>query len=70
MLEFDDGARRLLAHQFDGILIAEPIGTLDRVVEVIPPIVFAHVAEGCADAALRGDRVAARGKDLAQTRRR
>ena len=69
VLELDHRRDRLAAHVFDGVLVAEPVGTLDRVVHVPAPIVRAHVAEGGADAALRRDRVAARGEDLADAGR-
>ncbi len=59
VLEFDDCVGRLLAHVFDGILITEPVGALDRVVHMPPPVVFAHVSERGADSALRGHGVAA-----------
>ena len=60
VFQFDDRGRRLLAHELDGILIAEPIRSLDRVVHVPAPIIGAHVAERRGDAALRRHRVAAR----------
>ena len=64
MLEFDDRVRRLLAHVFDRILVTEPVGTLDRVVHVPAPVVFTHVAERCADAALCRNRVTAGRENL------
>ena len=53
VLELVDDLRRLAAHELDRVLVAEPVGALDGVVEVIVPVVFAHVAERGADAALR-----------------
>ena len=64
MFELDDGGRRLAAHVGDRVLVTEPVGTLDGVVEMEAPVVLAHVAEGRADSALRGHRVAARREDL------
>ena len=64
VLELDDRGRRLLAHELDGVLVAEPVRALDGVVHVPAPVVLAHVAERGADAALRGDRVAARREEL------
>src|SRR5260370_10493458 len=64
MLELDDRGYRLAAHVFDRVLVAEPVGPPDRVEHVPAPIVFFHVAERRADAALRGNRVAACRKDL------
>ena len=65
VLELDDRARSLLAHELDGILIAEPVGALDRVVEMKAPVVLPHVAERRADPALCRDGVAARRKYFA-----
>ncbi len=45
------------AHELDGILVAEPVGTLDGVIEVVVPVVFAHVAERGTDATLCCDSV-------------
>jgi len=69
VLELDDGARRLLAHVVDRVLVAQPVAALDRVVHVPPPIVLGHVAERGIDAALRGDRVRARREQLGDARR-
>ncbi len=66
VLEFNDRGRRLLAHELDGVLIAEPIRALDGVVHVPAPIIGAHVAERRRDAALRRHGVAARRKHLGQ----
>ena len=66
MLELDDRGGRHLAHELDGILIAEPIGALHGVIHVPAPVVLAHVAERGGNAALRGDGVAARRKYLGQ----
>src|SRR5580692_4871763 len=59
MLELDDRRDRLAAQVFDRVLIAEPVGTPDRIEHVPAPIVVFHIAERRTDAALRGDRVAA-----------
>ena len=69
VLEFDHRTRRLLAHELDRVLVAEPVGALDGVVEVEAPVVLAHVAERGADAALRRHRVAARREHLGQAGR-
>ncbi len=70
VLEFDHRARRFFAHEFDGVLVAEPVRPFDGVVHVPAPIVLAHVAERGADATLRGHRVTARREDFRQTRDR
>src|SRR5215467_13715633 len=69
MLELDNCGRRVAAHEFDGILVAKPVRSLDRVVHVPAPVVLAHVAESSADAALRRYGMTTGGKDLADTRR-
>ncbi len=66
VLELDDRGRRLLAHELDGILVAEPVRALDGVVHVPAPIILAHVAERRGDAALRRHGVAARREDLGE----
>src|SRR5215471_14360740 len=53
MLELVNGGRRIAHHVLDRVLVSEPIGALDGVVHVPAPIVLAHVAQGCGDAALR-----------------
>ncbi len=65
MLELYDRFHRIAAHVFDRVLVAEPVGALDRVVHVPAPVVLAHIAERGANAALRRDGVAAGRKDLA-----
>ena len=64
MLQLDDRRDRLLAHIFDGVLVAEPVGALDGVVHVPAPVVVAHVAERGRDAALGRDGVGAGREDL------
>src|SRR5215469_4677743 len=69
MLELDDRSHCIAAHVFDCVLIAEPVGALDRVVHVPTPVVLAHIAERGADAALRRNRVAAGRENLGETGR-
>jgi len=58
------------AHVLDGVLVAEPIGALDRVVHVETPIVsVAHIPERGRHAALRGDGMAACREDLGDASR-
>ena len=56
----------LAAHELDGVLVTQPIRPLDGVVHVPVPVVFAHVPQRCADAALCGHRVRAGRKHLGQ----
>lgn len=53
----------------DSILVAKPVGALDSVVHVPPPVVLVHVAERGVDAALSSDRVASRGEKLGDASR-
>jgi hypothetical protein len=57
-----DDLGRFTAHELDRILVAQPVRALDRVVEMVVPVVFVHVAQGRADAALGGHRVGAGGE--------
>src|SRR3989338_7316895 len=43
VLELNHSLRGFTTHVMDGILITKPIGTLDSVICVPPPIVFGHV---------------------------
>src|SRR5690606_31679080 len=64
VLELVNRRRRVLAHVFDRVLVAEPVRTLDGVVHMPAPVVLAHVAERGGDAALRRHGVRARRKHL------
>ena len=70
VLEFDHRRDGVLAHVLDGVLVAQPVRALDRVVEVVAPVVVHHVAERGVDAALRRHGVRAGGEDLGQARHR
>ena len=65
VLELVDRRRRVAAEIFDGVLVAQPVRSLDGVVHVPAPIVLAHVAERRGDAALGRDGVGAGRKHLA-----
>jgi hypothetical protein len=67
VFEFDNGRRRFLAHEFDGVLISQPVRTLHGVIHMPAPIVVAHVAERRGYAALRSDGMAARREHFGQT---
>ncbi|EJK57810.1 hypothetical protein THAOC_22107, partial [Thalassiosira oceanica] len=69
LLELEYRLGRLAAHVVDGVLVAQPVGALDRVVHVPPPVVLAHVPEGRVDAPLRRDGVGPRGEELRDARR-
>lgn len=51
----------------DGVLVAEPVGTLDGVVHVPAPVVLVHVAESGVDTTLGSDSVASCGEQLRDT---
>ncbi len=67
MFEFVDRCGRVAHHVFDGVLVAEPVRPLDGVVHVPAPVVLVHVAERGRDAALGGDGVRSRRKNLGDT---
>src|SRR5262249_12436220 len=69
-LQLYDRRRRFLAHEFDRVLVSEPVGALHRVVHVPAPVVLTHVAQRSTDATLGRDRVAARWKELGNAGRR
>src|SRR5690606_34270138 len=60
VLELIHGVRRFATHEFDGVLVAEPVGTLDGIVHMPVPVVFAHVAQRCTDTPLRCNRMGTR----------
>ena len=68
VFEIVNGLDRFPAEDLHGILVSQVIAALDRVEHVPFPMVFFHVAEGGANAALRRSRVRARGIELAQHR--
>jgi len=44
VLELNDRCGRLSGHVVNSVLVTQPIGALDRVVHVPPPVVFVHVS--------------------------
>jgi hypothetical protein len=64
MFQLVNGFRCVAHHIFDGVLVAEPVRSLDGVVHMPAPVVRMHVAERGGDAALCGDRVRAGRKYL------
>ena len=59
----DDLLARFPTHHFNGVLVAQVVASLDRVIGVIAPVV-APVGEGGVDPSLRGVGVAPDGVDL------
>ena len=49
-LTHSDGS--LTGHVLDGVLVTEPVGALDGIVEVVPPVILVHVAESSIDTSL------------------
>ena len=66
-LELTDSDRSLPSHILDGILISEPVGALDCVIEVESPVILVHVAESGVDSTLSGDSVRSGGEQLGNT---
>lgn len=48
----------------NSVLVAEPVGTLDGIVHVPPPIILVHVTQRSIDTALRGHGVASSREEL------
>src|SRR5690606_7906175 len=66
VFELVHGIGRFTAHEFDGVLVAEPVGTLDRVIHVPVPVVLAHVAQRGTDATLCGHGVGTCGEHFGE----
>jgi len=66
-LEFKHCSWSLLGHVMDGILITEPIWTLNGIKEVPFPVVLSHVSEGCIDTTLSSDGVRTSWEQLGDT---
>jgi len=66
VFELKHHSGRFAAHVLDGVLVAQPIRAFDRVVKMVMPIVFRHIAQRRAYAALRRHRVRAGGEYLGQ----
>ena len=69
MFQFIDRSRCLTHHIFDGILVTEPIGALNRVIHVPGPMVRRVVAKRCRNPALRRDSVRTRWEYLGNASR-
>ena len=69
MFQFDHCSSGLLAHIFNGILVAQPVRPLDGIVHVPAPVILAHIAQGRAHAPLGRNGVTAGGKDLGDASR-
>lgn len=52
VLQLNDSCWGLFGHVVNGVLVSQPIGPLDGVVHVPPPVVGLHVPEGGVDASL------------------
>ena len=68
MLQLIDRLRGLTAQIFYGVLIAEPVGTFDRVIHMPAPIIFPHIAQSRGDAPLSRHRMRTSRKDFCNTR--
>jgi hypothetical protein len=66
VLQVVDDLGGFTAHELDGVLVAQPVGALDGVVEVVVPVVLVHVAERGADAALGSHGVRTGGEHLGE----
>mmetsp|Transcript_15598 Transcript_15598/g.21318 ORF Transcript_15598/g.21318 Transcript_15598/m.21318 type:complete len:375 (-) Transcript_15598:215-1339(-) len=68
LLQLQHSRGRFSAHVMDGVLVAQPVRSLHRVVHVPPPVVLRHVAQRRVDAALRCHGVRSRGEQLRHAR--
>lgn len=67
VLQLVDGLGRLLGHVVDGVLVTQPVRTLDGVVHVPVPVVLVHVSQRRIDSALGGHGVGSGGEQLGDT---
>lgn len=51
----------------DGILVTEPIGTLDSIIHVPSPVILVHVTQSSVDTTLSSDGVTSCGEELGDT---
>jgi hypothetical protein len=66
VLKLDHHFVSLFAHEFDRVLVAEPVGTLDGIVHVPRPVILLGIAERGSHTTLRRNRVRTRREDLGQ----
>lgn len=57
VLKLDNRCGSLAGHVVNSILVSKPVGALDGIVHVPPPVVFVHVTKGSVDTTLCGDSV-------------
>ena len=50
--ELENGLGCFLAHVVDGVLITQPVASLDSIISVPPPVVVMHVSKGRIDTSL------------------
>ncbi len=67
MLKFNHSRGGFFAHEADGLLVTQPIRSLHGVIHMPSPVIFPHIGERRAHAALRGYRMRARREDLGDT---
>mmetsp|Transcript_7895 Transcript_7895/g.13313 ORF Transcript_7895/g.13313 Transcript_7895/m.13313 type:complete len:352 (+) Transcript_7895:1043-2098(+) len=66
-LQLEHSTGSLSAHVVNGVLISEPVRTLDSVVHMPLPVVLCHVSESGIDASLRSHSVGPGGEQLRHT---
>ena len=57
LFKLENGLGSLFAHVVNGILISQPITSLDGIVSVPSPVILAHVSQRRINASLSGDSV-------------
>ena len=53
VFQFDNGFRGTTGHEFDGILVTQPVGTFHGIVHVPSPVVFLHITQRSGNTTLR-----------------
>ena len=67
MLQFQNCRRGFFTHEFDGVLVTQPVGTLDGVIHVPAPVILPHIAKRSRNSTLCGNRMATGRKYLGHT---
>lgn len=64
MLKLDDRSWGLTGHVVNSVLVTEPVGTLDGIVHMPPPIILVHVTQSGIDTTLGSHGMASRREKL------
>ena len=67
VLKLNDSVWGLPAHVLDGVLVPEPVTSLNCIISVPPPVVFGHIRQGGVNTTLGSNGVRPRRKELGNT---